>query len=287
MATAKELLDKYYEIYHTNFSRSTLSKWVKDKKITVKELPIEKQKNNQKYDYDMESFLSVINSEEYKTKIRASKKKPKDFIGKRSGNLLITGIVPKNEYKTNYKGTLMYCKCLSCGKENIQIRFSYLSGNGNYTRRSCGCDRKKEAFKATNFVKDLEDDFIYSFDNFDKFLFIHRAIRQSLEHIYNITTDEYKNIINFFYNQKQFNDIYKFWLKQDKTSTFYDWAKPSLDHIIPKSKGGTNDITNLQFLTVFENLSKRDMTMEEWNRFKVKTNTKSDYFYENIKEVMP
>ena len=64
--------------------------------------------------------------------------------------------------------------------------------------------------------------------------------------------------------------------------TFYDWAKPSLDHIIPSSKGGSNTLDNFQFLTTFENLAKRDMTMDEWKNFKQKTNTTSDYFIENI-----
>jgi hypothetical protein len=45
----------------------------------------------------------------------------------------------------------------------------------------------------------------------------------------------------------------------------YDkYKKPLIDQIIPKAKGGTNDLNNLQFLTWFENLSKRDMTQEEW-----------------------
>ena len=62
----------------------------------------------------------------------------------------------------------------------------------------------------------------------------------------------------------------------------YDYAKPSLDHIIPKSKGGQNHYTNFQILTVYENLSKRDMTQDEWEEFKKQTNTTSDYFVENI-----
>ena len=64
----------------------------------------------------------------------------------------------------------------------------------------------------------------------------------------------------------------------EKDTTFYDWYKPSLDHIVPKSRGGDNSLDNLQYLTVFENLSKRDMTMIEWEEFKQKTNTKSELF---------
>lgn len=69
-------------------------------------------------------------------------------------------------------------------------------------------------------------------------------------------------------------------IKKNNDTTFYDWYKPSIDHIIPKSKGGTNDLNNLQFLTVFENLNKRDMTMEEWSYFKLLTNTSSDLYIE-------
>lgn len=54
------------------------------------------------------------------------------------------------------------------------------------------------------------------------------------------------------------------------------------NHIIPSSKGGSNTLNNFQFLTTFENLAKRDMTMIEWNEFKKKTNTQSDYFIESI-----
>lgn len=91
----------------------------------------------------------------------------------------------------------------------------------------------------------------------------------------------YEKFINKFYIDNQFNLLYNKWVKENKENkenTFYDLYKPSLDHIIPKSKGGDNSLDNLQFLTVFENLSKRDMTMKEWNEFKVRTNTQSDLY---------
>ena len=86
----------------------------------------------------------------------------------------------------------------------------------------------------------------------------------------------------YFYYDINFNIIYKNWLEQDKDNTFYNWYKPSLDHIIPKSKGGTNNIDNLRFITVFENLAKRDMDLEEWEEFKNRTNTHSNLFIEEI-----
>jgi hypothetical protein len=48
--------------------------------------------------------------------------------------------------------------------------------------------------------------------------------------------------------------------------------------VLYKTNGGLNTIDNVQFLTVFENLAKRDMTMEEWEAFKRQINTNSDFF---------
>ena len=120
-------------------------------------------------------------------------------------------------------------------------------------------------------------------DDFDKFLIVHKILKANTEKYYsNCPIEEYLNALTKIYYDNQFNSIYNFWKKQDKRSTFYDWAKPSLDHIILKSRGGTHKIDNLQILTVFENLAKRDMTQEEWVQFKKDTHTSSDYFIENI-----
>lgn len=98
--------------------------------------------------------------------------------------------------------------------------------------------------------------------------------------------DYYKEAVLYFWNNYQFNAIYDFWKTQQiKKNSYYDWVKPSLDHIIPKSRGGSNHYRNLQFLTTFENLAKRDMTQEEWNIFKQETHSNSDYYIEHIMEV--
>lgn len=275
----KELDDYYENKFGKKIASSTLSKWVKEGRIKAIKL------NNGTYDYDFESFKQIIDSPEYNKKIKARKSNPEDYIGKQKGDLLITGIVPIEERTDKaYIGTIMYCDCLACGKKNVQIRFSYLTENGNYHKTSCGCDRKQRAFIAT--IKQQLDlnDLKFCQDNFEKFLLIHSILTNVTKGYYlNCSKEEYLNAIQYFYFNDQFNAIYDFWQNnKNKDKTYYDWAKPSIDHRIPQSRGGTNKLDNLQILTVFENLAKRDMTQEEWENFKKTTKTQSDYFVENI-----
>lgn len=205
-----------------------------------------------------------------------------DLTGKIVGRLTVLKKVPKEEYKQNYHGTLWYCKC-KCGNI-VQVRHCYLTGNTNYTQTSCGCYRKIRAFLASCKM-DIDEKYLEQFDkDFEKFLFLHKALTLTsgkTPQTYDIK--DYKEDIAYFWNDNQFNTLYKNWLNlSNELNTYYDWYKPSLDHKIPKSRGGTNHRDNLQFLTVFENLSKRDMTWEEWISFKNKTNTKSDLFIENL-----
>ena len=207
-----------------------------------------------------------------------------DLIGKNIGKLKVLSLVPVDERPTQNHGNYWLCKC-ECGNF-VKVPTTYLTGNSNYTQTSCGCERKQRAFQASTKIQ-VSNHFLDQYkDNFEKFLFIHHAIMGTSGNsssYYEKHQIEYEEIINFFWNDKQFNTLYSLWLKNKKlNNTFYDWLKPSLDHIIPSSKGGKNELSNFQFLTTFENLVKRDMTMEEWNLFKLKTNTKSDYFIENI-----
>ena len=207
-----------------------------------------------------------------------------DLTNKIVGKLTVISEVPMNQRPSQSHGNYWLCKC-ACGNE-VMVPASYLTGNGNYLQTSCGCDRKISAFKKTTFIP-IEDSFLENFSkDFEKFLFIHKSlirISRNTAQYYKDNIEEYKNSINKFWNDEQFNAIYSFWQQHKKLDkTFYDLAKPSLDHIIPISRGGTNLHDNLQFLTVFENLAKRDMTMEEWNNFKKRTNSSSDYYIENI-----
>lgn len=72
---------------------------------------------------------------------------------------------------------------------------------------------------------------------------------------------KYMEFISRFYDDpkfvKQFNEF-------KKTGNKYD--KPSLDHIIPLSRGGEWEIGNLQIVSWFENRAKCDMTQGEFDK---------------------
>lgn len=178
------------------------------------------------------------------------------------------------------------CKC-DCGNICFK-RTSSLTGKdgrGDYLTSSCGCLRTIRAFIASSKILTNEDEeWLYTFYNNDweKFQLLHRAYITSGIKVSDISKEEYKQFFNYFWKDKQFNLVYNFWKSQKDTPTFYDLAKPSLDHIIPKSKGGSNSLDNFQFLTVFENLNKRDFTQSEWEQFKLENHTKSDFYIENI-----
>lgn len=219
-----------------------MAKWKKEGKITTINHPT----ISNRFLYSLEDFKNIVNNKKYSKIIKAKKENPKNYIGKMSGSLLITGIVPNNEKQFNYAGTMMYCKCLKCNRKDlIQVKFSYLTPNGNYRQTSCGCARKERAFLASS-RKGIKEEFLNNFDDFEYFLLVHKLLVSTTDKYYiNCEIEEYEKAILYFYNDKQLKIIYDFWKKQTKNNTYCDWAKPSLDHIIPKSRGGTNKLNNL------------------------------------------
>lgn len=107
-------------------------------------------------------------------------------------------------------------------------------------------------------------EWLMQFTDVEKLKFLNRSITRGRDKK-GFTDNLYKLFIKKFYFNTQFNKIYKTWLGGEKDV----YLKPSLDHIVPRSKGGElADLNNLQFLTWFENKCKNDMSMEDWNKLK-------------------
>lgn len=66
----KELQEYYKNIYNKELASSTLSKWVATGKLKA-----EKAENGT-YNYDLDSFKSIIESPDYEKHLRAYKEKP-------------------------------------------------------------------------------------------------------------------------------------------------------------------------------------------------------------------
>lgn len=106
-------------------------------------------------------------------------------------------------------------------------------------------------------------EWLMSFDDIEKLKLLNKSITRKRD-CTGFNTELYIKFIEKFYYDDQFNKIYNLWLrKQDR------YSKPSLDHIIPKSKGGrSDDLSNLRFVTWLENRIKNDLDIDEWNRIK-------------------
>jgi hypothetical protein len=206
--------------------------------------------------------------------------KPFDITGERFGNLIAIELIPENERKNKRNVREWLCKC-DCGNTVI-VEQRNLRGK-KYQQQSCGCLQSKAHLVKTSKIP-ISLDYVLQFDDFKKFAFLHKCFVKC--NLTNTDFNFYNQFINKFYYDKQFNLLYKIWntdeYKANKNNTYYNWHKPSIDHIIPKSKGGKEDISNYQFLTVFENLCKRDMTMNEWEQFLKETDTQSDLFINTI-----
>lgn len=95
-----------------------------------------------------------------------------------------------------------------------------------------------------------------------------RSLNQRCD--FTVTEDYYREFIHTFVEDRQFNLIYYNWVQ----SNYEEFKKPSLDHIIPLVNGGTNEISNLQWLTLAENQMKGYFSPQDWNFIKSRI---SDY----------
>ena len=111
---------------------------------------------------------------------------------------------------------------------------------------------------ATHLRFDIDYKWLMQFDDINKLKMLNEAITDRNGR-WDVDTEWYKTYILKFYNDKQFNVIYEKWIE----SNYDRYKKPSIDHIKPKSKGGTNDVDNLQFLSWFEDRCKNNMSQEE------------------------
>ncbi len=141
--------------------------------------------------------------------------------------------------------------------------------NNSFTNDNLGkkMDRITILKNMKNHLKyDVSLEWLNSFNDIEKLKFLNKTLSRKRDCI-GFDTNMYKNFINKFYYNPRFNELYNKWIKtKDK------WIKPSLDHIIPKSNGGSLSIENLRFVSWLENRTKADMSIEEWNNIKQNIN---------------
>lgn len=146
-------------------------------------------------------------------------------------------------------------------RKSVKRAFSK-NGNPNIGRKM---SRKSILKNMKNHLKyDVSLDWLDSFENVEKLKLLNKSIGRKRDYE-GFTSELYVKFIEKFYSNYQFNYIYNNWIKNKKEK----YLKPSLDHIIPKSLGGSlTDLDNLQFLTWFENRCKNNMSIEEWEKIK-------------------
>lgn len=109
---------------------------------------------------------------------------------------------------------------------------------------------------------DVTAEWLSQFEDVEKLKFLNRCITDRSGR-FSENTEWYKAYVFRFYGDAQFNSIYARWLGSGD-----NYLRPTIDHINPKANGGRNELSNLQFLTWFENRAKNDMSQDQWDKLK-------------------
>ena len=117
----------------------------------------------------------------------------------------------------------------------------------------------------THLQWDIDLEFLMQFEDIEKLKTLNKMLTRDRVSE-NFDTEKYKQFIVKFYHDPQFNAVYEDYLQEDRKK----YALPSLDHIIPLSKGGSWDLDNLQILSWVENRAKCDFLPDEWEYIKAK-----------------
>lgn len=113
--------------------------------------------------------------------------------------------------------------------------------------------------------RDIPLDFFLSFSDVNKLKCLTSiANRDRVSEHFN--DEQYKNFISHFYYDDVFDRVYQNWQNEQQRQ----YAKPSLDHIIPLSKGGTWELSNLQIIPWCVNRAKYNYLPNEWEYIKDK-----------------
>lgn len=108
-------------------------------------------------------------------------------------------------------------------------------------------------------------EFLLSFENIDKLKCLTSIINKDRVS-QNFNDEQYKEFLKYFYYDNTFNHTYDNWINENKQQ----FAKPSLDHIVPLSKGGTWELSNLCIIPWCINRAKYNFMPDEWEYIREK-----------------
>lgn len=111
----------------------------------------------------------------------------------------------------------------------------------------------------------LDFEWLLQFGDLERLKVLNHAIHRERDYG-EFNNGKRKVFIENFYDDPQFISVFNIWIENDK----HKLLKPSIDHIIPRVNGGTNNIDNFQFLPLIENRAKSDLSQKEWNEIKGK-----------------